>query len=133
MAALKPKIGRPLKFKSAEELQEKIEEYFAMCKEEKRPYTITGLALALDTNRETLLDYGKNKGELFSYTIMRAKEIIHNYAEESLWAPKVTQGVVFNLKNNWDWRDKREVEHSGSVGIGDVLDEMENPQEEEEE
>jgi hypothetical protein len=104
--ASKAPVGRPLKFKTVQELEAKIGAYFLECEATGRPLTITGLALALDTNRETLLDY-QSKDE-FSDTVTRAKLRIHNFAEESLWQPKVAQGVIFNLKNNHGWSDRHE-------------------------
>lgn len=124
--------GRPLKFKSAKELQAKIDEYFEMCdnRTEKvllksgevadipnpRPYTISGLALALDTTRRTLLDYEK-RGDEFSHTIRRAKQKIENFVEESLWTPKIATGVMFNLKNNFEWEDKQNVESTQTITL----------------
>lgn len=79
--------------------------------EQIRPFTVTGLANALDTNRETLLDY-ENKPENadFSDTIKRAKEFIHQYAEEYLFEGKNQTGAIFNLKNNWGWVDRTETD-----------------------
>lgn len=143
--------GRPLKFKSAQELQEKIDAYFADCdphmeevsewvqardKEGKllkdenglnylvevhhkimttqKPYTITGLALALDTSRETLLEYEERKE--FVDTIKKAKDRCHNYVENSLLTSNPT-GAIFNLKNNYGWKDKSEVESNVNMGV----------------
>lgn len=134
--------GRPLKFKSVEELQEKVDAYFAECdshmveseewedlrnedgklvKDENGynklvsiirrrmtkqvPYTITGLALALDTTRETLLDYQYK--EEFTDTIKAAKLRCENFNEQMLYGPSPT-GTIFNLKNNYGWKDKTE-------------------------
>lgn len=73
----------------------------------QKPYTVTGLAMALNTTRETLLDYqGKKK---FSDTIKRAKLRIENYNEMQLYGKNVT-GVIFNLKNNYGWQDRSQVE-----------------------
>ena len=74
---------------------------------EEEPVSITGLAVFLDTTRETLLDY-QAKDE-FSDTITRAKNFIHSYAESSLWKVKSVNGIIFNLKNNWGWKDQSEV------------------------
>jgi hypothetical protein len=141
------KVGRPLKFESTQELQDKIDAYFAECdphmveteewedlrdgdgklvKDEngynklglitrKRltkqiPYTITGLALALNTTRETLLDY-EDKEE-FTDTIKAAKLRCENYNEQMLYGPSPT-GTIFNLKNNYGWKDRTEQENSG--------------------
>lgn len=132
--------GRPPKYKSVPELQKLIDEYFESCWAQKidmfgtplylkdksgrktevpvmiqvRPYTITGLALAIGTNRQTLLNYETN--DKFLDTIKRAKERCQTYAEESLFIGKNPTGAIFNLKNNYrDWKDKTETEHSGNL------------------
>lgn len=122
--------GRPLKFKTVEELQEKIDAYFQACDSRMstvvlkngslaaapnpRPYTITGLALALETTRDLLIDYAEK--DEFSDAIKNAKLKCQNFAEESLWTEKIAAGVIFNLKNNYGWRDKTEQEVYGKNG-----------------
>ena len=86
-------VGRPPKYKSKEEMEEKIEQYFKDCEGhpltddkgnqvynklghpvivDKRPPTVTGLALALGFNtRLSLLNYQGKKE--FMNTITRAK------------------------------------------------------------
>lgn len=101
--------GRPCKFESAEEVQKKIDEYFKTCDENGKPYTVSGLAYALDTSRKVLLEY-QEKDE-FSNTIKKAKARIEQFNEELLYSKDVpTVGVIFNLKNNYDWKDKQEIE-----------------------
>ena len=107
--------GRPLKFKNEKELQRKIDAWLKSCKKEKRPLTITGLALALGTGRNVLIDY-ENREE-FSNTIKRAKLLCENYAEESLFLGKNVAGAIFNLKNNYGWKEKQEIEHNGGVFV----------------
>lgn len=104
--------GRPLKFKSVEELQEKIDKFFMDCEAREEPYTITGLALALDTSRETLLEYEER--EEFVDTIKRAKLRVHNFAEKRLYTGQPT-GPIFALKN-FGWSDKSQQEISGPNG-----------------
>lgn len=93
--------GRPPKYKNVEEIEEKIEQYFAICEGEPllddegkqvinkygypcwikapKPPTVTGLALALGfTTRLSLLNY-QAKAE-FVNTITRAKTRIEEYA-----------------------------------------------------
>jgi len=122
--------GRPLKFKSVKKLQEQIDAYFEWCDSRTkpfvtkegnvvqipypRPYTITGLALWLDTSRECLLNYEKK--EKYFDTIRRAKLRCQNFTEESLWTPKIASGVIFNLVNNWGWRNTSDVKVSGADG-----------------
>lgn len=80
-------------------------------KTQQRPYTITGLAIFLETSRETLLDYEKEyEFDEFSDAIKKAKAKCHNYAENYLYEGKNQAGVIFNLKNNYGWKDKTESE-----------------------
>ncbi len=74
------------------------------------PYTITGLAVALGTSRETLINY-ENKEQFFD-TIKASKTRIENFTEQMLFGPSPT-GTIFNLKNNYGWKDKTEQEASG--------------------
>lgn len=139
-----PKIGRPKKFETVEELESRIQAYFDSCfvprterikvrnddddgydfvdsyvknkngeqlYDRVRPFTVTGLAVALDTTRETLLDYeNKPENAAFSDTIKKAKQIIHMFAEERLYAPTQVTGAIFNLKNNFGWVDRTETD-----------------------
>lgn len=123
--------GRPLMYKTKEELQEKIDEYFESCEGEiitdkdgipmfdkngnvirvgRRPLTITGLALALGFNsRQALLNYQAR--EEFYDTIMRAKAIVEQYAEERLFDKDGANGAKFSLANNFEgWREKQQIE-----------------------
>ena len=65
----KNKGGRPLLFKTVKELEDKINEYFE--DENNRPYTITSLAVWLDSDRKTLTNYEER--DKFFPTIKRAK------------------------------------------------------------
>jgi hypothetical protein len=150
-------VGRPLKFETVEELQKRIDEYFAECdphviettewvearakdgkllkdehglnylvevthkkKTDQIPYMITGLALALDTTRETLLDY-EDKDE-YSDTIKKAKLKCESFNEKKLYDPNPT-GTIFNLKNNYGWKDKTEVDNNVKT-VGELSDEQ---------
>lgn len=125
------KGGRPPFYNTAEEMQEKIDEYFEACKGrvlmddngepyvdkhghpivvDVRPLTITGLALALGFNsRQALLNY-QAKDE-FHDTIMRAKAKVECYAEERLFDKDGANGAKFSLANNFDgWKEKQQIE-----------------------
>jgi hypothetical protein len=134
--------GRPWKYKTAKEMQEIIDEYFKECDgklytikdvetgEEKavldkygnpvivgqKPYTITGLALALGLNsRQALLNYQGR--EEFNDTVTRAKAKVEEYAESRLFDKDGANGAKFSLANNFrDWRDKQDVELTGRNG-----------------
>lgn len=100
-------MGRPLKYNSVEELQVLIDEYFKECDEKDRPYTTTGLALALDMTRQMLIEYQGR--EEFQDTIKKAKLKVESYAEQQLFKGGNTAGVIFSLKNNYNWVDKQEI------------------------
>lgn len=108
--------GRPPIFKTAEEMQKAIDLYFESCwivdeqgtKKQIIPYTITGLANAIGMERKTLLDY-QEKDE-FCDTVKEAKRKVAQYVEEYLFTGKNQTGAIFNLKNNFDWKDKTETD-----------------------
>ncbi len=109
--------GRPLKFSSPEELQEKIDEYFESVKEPHvvgdkiyfEPVTITGLALALGTYRDLLCNY-EERDEFYD-TIRTAKQRVEHYAEKQLYNGPAT-GPIFALKNH-GWKDTQDLNHGG--------------------
>ncbi len=100
--------GRPLKFESVEILESAIADYFTVCAAAHRPLTITGLALHLDTSRETLINYEEK--EAYFDTIKRAKLTIQNYVEEYLFTGKNVAGAIFNLVNNYGWSNKSQTD-----------------------
>ena len=110
--------GRPLKFKTNEELQGAINNYFEYCKQYKKPETIAGLAYHLDIDRRTVYHYeGRDE---FCHTIKKARDRILAGLEESLFT-EGKSGQIF-LAKNYGYSDKLEHEHSGSVGINIVDD-----------
>ena len=124
------KVGRPPIFESADQMQKLIDAYFEDCdgkvftdedgnplrnkngtiiRDDRRPYTITGLALALGfATRQSLLNYeGK---EEFLDTILRAKSRVERYAEERLYDKNGSNGAKFSLANNFKgWSEKQVV------------------------
>lgn len=107
------KGGRPKKYTEVEIMQQKINNYFEGCNKNNEPYTVTGLCLALDICRDTLAEYAKK--EEFSDTIKKAKLKVENYLERHLITDSSTTGIIFNLKNNFGWTDKQQLEHSGNI------------------
>jgi hypothetical protein len=121
--AFKRSVGKPLKFSSPKVLQKKIDAYFRECEAHTRkavtqfgqeidapdpiPFTVSGLAYALDTNRQVLLDYGAR--EKYADTISRAKARIMAFGEQSLWRPGIARGVMFSLSNNFGMSERHEV------------------------
>jgi len=97
------RTGRPMLFKTPDELQSKIDDYFADT--EFFEYTVTGLALYLGTTRETLDDYQARDD--YRDIVKMAKLKVENSYELSLRKSGRT-GDIFALKN-FGWKDK--VEH----------------------
>ena len=105
-----PKSGK-IVIEDGKVVQDKV---IRKVKTKQKPLTVTGLAVALGTSRDVLLDYETTYSEKypeFSNTIKEAKEQIKAYAEESLFGTN-TAGVIFSLKNNWGFKDKYETENT---------------------
>lgn len=76
-----------------------------------KPFTVTGLAIALGTTRDLLLDYEKNPDfAIYSDTIKAAKQVIQDFAESRLFANAQVTGAIFSLKNNYGWVDRTETD-----------------------
>jgi len=103
-----------MKYKTVDELQKAIDNYFAVDAfvidgEGVKTFlpTMAGLALSLDVDRRTIVNYAHN--EEYFPTIRKAKARIEAFIETRLYGNNVT-GCIFNLKNNFDWKDKQEIE-----------------------
>lgn len=122
--------GRPAKYDTNTQLEESIQDYFDTFYQDdnivilhdkkwqqtwwdyKRIPSITWLALHLGfESRQSLIDYD-NKAE-FSDTIKKAKLFVENFNEERLLQWKgYWPWIMFNLKNNFKWVDKSEVDNN---------------------
>lgn len=123
-------VGRPKAFKSVEEVEEKINAYFNYCEEKEKPYTMSGLAYYLEVSRQTLVNYSY-KDEYFD-TIKKARDKVQMQLEENALSNKANPTfTIFNLKNNFDWKDK--IEHSSSEveninkNVSNIADLLNNP------
>lgn len=133
--------GRPPDYKTVEEMQAKIDEYFELSKGEMLldaegtpiihkgapiyingyHLTVTGLAIHLGfTSRQALLNY-QNKKE-FVDAITRAKLKIEDYANQRLFDKEGVRGAMFALSVNYGYVEKKATEHSGNVGFKIVDD-----------
>jgi len=115
-------MGRPLKFNSPEELQEKIDRYFKITPDEK--ITITGLAVFLNCDRETLTNY-ENRDNFFDIVKDARNKVAQSY-EESL-KKRGNAGDIFALKN-FGWTDRTEIEQNikGDISLSQILTEAQN-------
>ncbi len=136
------RTGRPPKYKSVDEIEEKIEQYFKSCegipllddgnpvfnkygypcwKKPPKPLTVTGLALALGfASRQALLNYQKRKK--FRDTITRAKSRVEEYVESRLFDRDGQRGAIFNLQNNFKgWDNKQEADTDALDLLDDLI------------
>lgn len=137
-------MANKMKFKSPEEMQEKIDAYFEDCRGhpltdkndeiifnkfgepvfvDVKPLTVTGLALALGlSTRQALLNYQKRGA--YATIIETAKLKIENYAEMRLYDKDGMNGAKFNLQNNfrnWD-ADKAAQDDKKAPAINIICD-----------
>lgn len=137
------RTGRPPKYKTVDEIKEKIEDYFKLCEGEPlldddgnpvinkygypcwvkapKPPTVTGLALALGfASRQALLNYQKKKK--FRDTIIRAKSRVEEYVEMRLFDRDGARGAIFNLRNNFKgWNDEQESDTDALALLDDLI------------
>jgi len=132
--------GRPKKY-TKKSLQQAVDGYFAsisrtvdaldgrgkpMCNdageairvtEYVRPPSVGGLCLFLGIDRSTWQNYADRKlhpelAEITAYARVRMEAYLE---EQLLTREKNVQGLIFNLQNNYGWREKREVELGGET------------------
>lgn len=102
-------MTRPLKYKTVEELEAAIKEYFNSRQLQVMPPTVAGLALWLGfEDRQSIYDYKDRPA--FSCTIKKAITAMEDYAEQRLLVGEGSStGAIFWLKNH-GWKDKTETD-----------------------
>lgn len=132
-------VGRPPLYTSAEDLEKIIEEYFDWCDNRTKsvyvkevgdnvmvgypaPYTMAGLARRIGMTRETLAQYS-HKDE-FSDTIKAARARVQEDIETRMMETSNQAGAIFNLKNNFGYKDKTEVAEEITHKYEDLDDEQ---------
>lgn len=118
---------RPQKY-TPELLQKEAEKYFKKCDETiisydkttlktiTKPKTLSWLCLWLKVSKDYISEKAKDK--MFSETIKQIRLEVENNIEEWIlqWSYNATSWI-FNLKNNFDWRDKSEVDQNNTWEI----------------
>jgi hypothetical protein len=109
MAKSGNKRGRPkvLGYKSTGEMQKDVDKYFDETPEED--WTITGLAMAISTDRQTL--YGWKKGCEYARVVALARQRIEMHYEKLCKTRGNASGIMFILKN-MRWADRTEIEQN---------------------
>lgn len=127
-------VGRPLKYKTAEEMQASIDEYFEihspipMKDASGKPYidnkgnemydlnppTLSGLALHLGfVNRASMYDY-ELRGE-FSNTIKEARSRCEQWVESNGLKGNTPPAMAIFALKNYGWTDKPEKQESNDT------------------
>lgn len=128
--------GRPRKYKNKKALSEAIERYFRsisrqiqaqeaqtgkviynddgetiMLTQYISPPSITGLCLYLGIDRSTWQNYcdGQLHPEFSAVTTLARSRIEAWLEEQLLTREKSVQGIIFNLQNNYGWKQKQEI------------------------
>lgn len=129
--------GRPKKYGGKKALSEAIERYFnsisrtiyakdeetgeIICGDDGREITVTqyirppsvsGLCLYLGIDRTTWFNYCDEKAhpEFREITAMTRGRLEAYLEEQLLMREKGVQGIIFNLQNNYGWKQRQEVE-----------------------
>jgi DNA-packaging protein gp3 len=123
--------GHPPLYKTPEEMQPKIEEYFSICDAHEKiilsklgfpmkcadpePYTIAGLCYHLGyASHSALADLAHDRPE-FSETVTRARLKIESQRSKNLVNPDTrnANGIKFDLTNNFGWRESSDLNIGG--------------------
>ena len=117
----KEKIGhKPPMYKTVEEFDNRVTEYFEYLKEEGYPATITGITMFLGfADKCSLYDYEK-KNSGFAHSVKRVRLAVENVYEMNLHGNNVA-GSVFALKN-MGWKDKTEIDMKSDVTVKEYDD-----------
>lgn len=138
MGRVNPTLGQKRNFETPDSLKLKCDEYFATCLGpmldkngeiikgdngkpilfQKKPFTLSGLALYLGISTEALKRYSKGKFDeipfdtddraTFAEVLYQARQRIEEYAESRLYDKDGSFGAKFVLDNAFKWTTTKE-------------------------
>lgn len=93
------------------QVQDRIVEYFTLCRDDDMKPTVSGLAGALGVDRTTLWDYKVGNMRVASInTIKKAYNLLERMWEDYMQSGKINPvSGIFLGKNNFNYQDKTEV------------------------
>jgi len=117
--------GRPPFFETPEVLQQGVDEYFAQCVASEKAPTMSGLCLFLGfSRRDALLAY-ERRGEEFSDVVSLARLRMEDDRNQRLLLGQgSTTGAIFDLKNNFGWKDRYESQVGIDIDLTKLSDEQ---------
>lgn len=106
--------GRPRVISSPEEMDQRVDEFIALCAAQELPVTLTGMILHMGlVSRQSLDQYG-DRPEFYD-SVKRAKLIVECGYEQRLSGNCAT-GSIFALKN-FGWKDKQEIDQTLNANV----------------
>lgn len=115
----KRKSTYPL-YRSADALEYAVSAYFTLKEEQGKPPTMAGMALALGFRSSRSFREYEEQGEEYADIIESARTKMEEWKNEALLEGKCpTSGVIFDLKNNHQWKER--VENNTTVDSSDTL------------
>jgi len=97
-------------FEDGAAFRKAVVEYFKECESLEEPPTMNGLCLSLGTTRMSMMRWRNGRPDL-EPEIELAKAIVEYYLEKQLLTNgKLVAGTIFNLVNNFGWKNVRIVE-----------------------
>lgn len=122
-------VGRPRKFNSPEELQEKINEFYDYCEARELPLSFERLSTFIGIDRKTIYNYEK-KDEYF-HSIKEVRErIMADLMEKGLNGSINSTFGIFCLKN-YGYSDRQDIVASNTnvnknIDVSNLTDEQLN-------
>lgn len=106
------------RYQTTEEMRAIIDAYFEMEKQHHRVPVMQGVMKALGFKSRKSLKDTKERGEEWEEIIQDARMTVE-YETASALVNSIgnVTGHIFTLKNNFGWKDKQEVEHSGNFKV----------------
>ena len=104
----KPDLKKPA------EIIRACDTYFSLCKQDNQKPTMSGLALALGTNRRTLLKWYNGETRIYNREIIQQYfDLLETFDELMMKEGKINPvGALFIMKNNYGYTDKTEIKIS---------------------
>lgn len=112
---------------NAEQVAERVQEYFNICSEDDVKPSVAGLALALDIDRRRLWEIRegvRGKSPEVRDTIKKAMKLLDLQMTDYMQNGKINPvSGIFLMKNNFGYADKQEVVVTPNNPLGDGQDE----------
>jgi hypothetical protein len=109
--------GRPRIVKDGEELELLFNAYIKKCEETAQYPNMSGFCWELGTSRDYIASLEADYPVEFSHTISKIREYFANFTINNGQRTEKNQALNIFLLKNYGYKDKQEIEHSGSVGI----------------